>query len=94
MSIRGSVTLECDRPKCHAEQVFEAEDFDFEVCRERLFIEQCVDDWHMDEDGDLWCPQCLGEAREKADRAADPHERAAARARNNDFADTGGKDWT
>lgn len=34
--------------------------------------------------------------RESADRAPadDPHERAAARARGNDFEDTGGKDWT
>jgi hypothetical protein len=94
MSIRGAITLECDRKNCHAEQVFEGEDLDFDVRKERLFIEQCVDDWHMDEDGDLWCPQCLEEARQNADRAADSHERAAARARNNDFADTGGKDWT
>ena len=67
---------------------------DFDVRKERLFIEQCVDDWHMDEDGDLWCPQCLEEARQNAERDSDSHERAGARARNNDFADTGGKDWT
>jgi hypothetical protein len=28
------------------------------------------------------------------DRRDEAYERAAARARNNDFADTGGKDWT
>lgn len=36
----------------------------------------------------------LQDAADRAARADDPHERAAARARNNDFADTGGKDWT
>lgn len=35
----------------------------------------------------LHCPACI-EERDVS------YERAAARARNNDFADTGGKDWT
>lgn len=34
------------------------------------------------------------QAREQDERANDPHEQAAARARGNDFADTGGRDWT
>lgn len=39
---------------------------------------------------DRWCRRCVREAEHRND----PHEQAAARARSNDFAETGGKDWT
>lgn len=42
-------------------------------------IQQAIEDWMMDE---------RDSERDEA------YERAAARARNNDFAETGGKDWT
>ena len=43
-------------------------------------------------DGWIWCPKC---ADELADLDRDPaYERAAARARSNDFEDTDGRDWT
>ena len=39
-----------------------------------------------------WCQTCLDEL---ADQDRDPaYERAAARARSNDFEDTDGRDWT
>jgi hypothetical protein len=38
--------------------------------------------------------EALQRIEDRSAQAADPHERAAARARNNHFADTGGKDWT
>lgn len=37
-----------------------------------------------------WCRNCC----EHGAGADDPHERAAARARSNDFERTDGKDWT
>ena len=39
---------------------------------------------------EAWCRRCVS----REDVSDDPHERAAARARANDFAATGGKDWT
>lgn len=60
-------------------------------------IEQCRADgsdcWYVPCD----CPAGVTwaiNAREAARRASDPHERAAARARANDFEDTDGRDWT
>jgi len=41
-------------------------------------------------ESEMWCPEC----RSEPDERDEAYERAAARARNNDFADTGGKDWT
>lgn len=42
------------------------------------------------------CPDCdgTGYKEEKDLGQDDPHEREAARARGNDFEETGGKDWT
>lgn len=92
MSIRGAITLECDRPKCHGEDVLDAKDFDLVVKRRGdIWLEAEACGWREGDDGELWCPQCVEEALRRDD---DGHERAAARARNNDFAETGGKDWT
>jgi hypothetical protein len=91
MGIRGTVTLECDRKGCHAEEVIEAEDATETMRGDALvgFLFHAPD-WVVDDDGLLHCPQCCEDDRQR-DEA---YERAAARARNNDFADTGGKDWT
>lgn len=89
MSIRGTVTIECDSKGCHAEEHIgdlDMEDY-LEPSRTGLRLELHAHGWTMDDEGGLHCPECNTE-RDEA------YERAAARARNNDFADTGGKDWT
>lgn len=53
----------------------------------------------LDEDEGRWhgtCIECIEQEHQErlAEQADDPHERAAARARDNDFEDTDGKDWT
>jgi len=89
MSIRGQVVVECDAPKCHAETIYEAE-----ALVDNLLADCLSDDgWELHDEGYI-CAQCLSEAREDRDRRDDSHEREAARARNNDFEDTGGRDWT
>jgi hypothetical protein len=86
MSIRGTITIECD--SCDGELVLDDRDIDvFPQKRGGLELTAYAAEWVEDEDGLLHCPQCC-EERDEA------YERAAARARNNDFADTGGKDWT
>ena len=88
MAIRGTVTLECDTKGCHGEEVFDDLDpSDITADRHGLLVKRHVNGWAMDDEGGLHCPQCCEERDEV-------YERAAARARNNDFADTGGKDWT
>lgn len=90
MAIRGELTLECDTPQCHAEQVLQAEDANIvHGKRGSLELELFAPDWIELEDGTLQCPDCRhAEERDEA------YEKAAARARNNDFADTNGRDWT
>jgi hypothetical protein len=90
MAIRGSVTLECDSKGCQAELVLGY--LDLEVAPKSNGLELTAHAWWwvLDEDGLLHCPQCC----EEDTRANDAHERAAARARNNDFEDTNGRDWT
>jgi hypothetical protein len=88
---RGSIVVECDNPDCYAERVFEHGDIGGE-------LDYLLSDagWGRRFDGNAGrdvCPECVREGAE-AERIGDSHERAAARARNNDFADTGGKDWT
>lgn len=90
MSIMGRVMLECDTKGCHGCQVVEAEDFDGTDIKRSLTVTASFAGWVMDDDGDIHCPQCCEEGRERDDA----YERAAARARDNDFAETGGKDWT
>lgn len=69
MSRRGAITVECDRPGCHAEAVFTAA----EVRREPVDGRLRRDGWQCQPyytDGDL-CPQCVEEARDAADAARD-----------------------
>lgn len=91
MSVRANVTLECDSKGCHAELVMDATDVQYaeKFSSSGLQLEFYASEWQMDEHGDLHCPQCCD-----PDERDEAYERAAARARNNDFADTGGKDWT
>jgi hypothetical protein len=89
--IRGTVTIECDRPKCYAELVVDVTTNDANIQKWGLTVEVGASGWRVDDDGQCWCPECAERADERDDEA---YERAAARARNNDFADTGGKDWT
>jgi hypothetical protein len=70
--------------------VFDVDGSDIEQRKKGLGVQYYADGWHEDDNGELFCPQCSG-ADDDRDEA---YERAAARARNNDFADTGGKDWT
>jgi hypothetical protein len=79
MAIRGSVTLECDSPRCHAELVLG--DLDLEVAPQKqggLELTAYAPDWREDEDGLLHCPQCCEEGREKGDddgqEYADPRD--------------------
>ena len=68
MSIRGSVTLECDSKDCRAETVLE--DLDIEITPERwgLAIEAHASGWVRVADDQFRCPQCTEEAREREDR--------------------------
>ena len=94
MSIIGRITFLCDTPSCHAELVLDADDADLDVTKRgdvsAVFV---ASEWRQDDNGDLHCPECC-EASEPRDTRDDDYEREAARARNNDFAETGGKDWT
>jgi hypothetical protein len=91
MSIRGTVTMECDTPNCRAELVIDAEDADLTMTRHGAKA-GFSSDWLLDDGGELRCPDCQNESRQP--ERDDAYERAAARARTNDFAETGGKDWT
>jgi hypothetical protein len=60
MSIRGTVTLECDSKGCHAEEVIDAEDASIAAGLDRGV--SCLfhfGDWLMTTDGNLHCPQCV-----------------------------------
>ena len=89
MSIRGSITIECDQKDCRAEIVIEADISDVEIKKAGVSLDVYASGWRLDDDEQFWCPQCA-----EPDERDEAYERAAARARNNDFADTGGKDWT
>ena len=92
MSWRGAIIVECDSEDCYAETVLQSGDLDNCTVNDRLN----EDGWQDRQVGKAWqwiCPQCVEEA-EKAAQEQDDHERAAARARSNDFADTKGRDWT
>jgi hypothetical protein len=92
MAIRGDVTIECDRKACHAEIVlYAAEDAVITATKHgSIELTLTAAGWRVDDEGGVLCPDCL-DAEGNRDEA---YERAAARARNNDFAETGGKDWT
>lgn len=62
MSIRGSVTLECDTKGCEAELV--VGDLDFDATYEEfvgIVLALYAHDWVMDDDGGIHCPQCCEE---------------------------------
>lgn len=88
MSRRGEITIECANPSCHGELVI---DTNSEWLRMRG-LEALLRDqgWQHNEAGDI-CPDCCEESDNPRDEA---YERAAAKARSNDFADTAGRDWT
>lgn len=90
MSKRGHITVECDRPSCYAEQHFDAN-----ALADTRGFDALVEDagWKSEMGLDI-CPECAESEREAAERDDDPHERAADRARQNDFEETRGKDWT
>ncbi len=89
MSIRGRIVLGCSERGCHAEAVIDAEDLAPERSKRGtgVNVTAYADGWVVDEDGEVHCPACC-EERDEA------YERAAARDRNDDFARTGGRDWT
>lgn len=72
MSIRGSITIECDRSSCHAEIVLEADDATIRESNRGMAVELNAAGWHTDEDGgDIWCPECLAAAERRADGPQD-----------------------
>ncbi len=86
---RGTVTVECDSQKCHAEVVYEAAALSDNELSDML----SDDGWERSRDGKDACPDCVRERNGQRERD-DAYERAAARDRNDDFARTGGRDWT
>jgi len=83
MAIRGSVTLECDSPKCHAELVLG--DLDLEVAPQRgggLELTAYAAELVEDDDGLLHCPECCRERERDEDDGqtyADPRDEKADR---------------
>ena len=67
MSIRGTVTFDCD--SCHGEQVFDSDEMNdyLEQRRTGLALDLHAHGWTMDDEGLLHCPQCCDEGREKGD---------------------------
>lgn len=58
MSIRGSITVECDRPTCRAEIVLEGEDAKVTLNRHGLALDVSAPGWSVRYDGDIVCPDC------------------------------------
>jgi len=71
MSIRGTVTLECDAKGCHAERVFDVTTDDADSSMNELSIELYSGGWLMDDDGLIHCPQCIESAREQVEKDAE-----------------------
>lgn len=67
MSIRGTVTLECDSKRCTGSLDIEAHEWlDCTVQKTwGLDLSMGAHGWILDENGDLHCPQCCEEQREK-----------------------------
>jgi hypothetical protein len=86
MSRRGDIVVECDSRDCYAEVIYRPERLDEPIadCLEH-------DGWAR-KDGKDYCPDCVKAGSEPERDEA--YERAAARDRLDDFARTGGKDWT
>ncbi len=79
MSIMGRVMLECDTKGCHGCEVIEAEDFDGSDIKRRLTVTASFAGWTLDDDGDIHCPMCGEDGRERGDddgrEYADPGDR-------------------
>jgi hypothetical protein len=65
MSVRGTVTLECDSKGCHAELVIDAEEISIDNDESGLAMALSAHGWRMDDDCDIHCPACCEEGREK-----------------------------
>lgn len=63
MSIRATVTLECDSPGCHAELVLDGTDAEIVNARGGVQAEFYASGWVMDDDDQIHCP-CCEERRE------------------------------
>jgi hypothetical protein len=71
MSIRGTVTYECDQKGCHAELVLDADDAAEGLQTGRdISLTFTAFGWRRDADDELWCPQCVEEA-ERPERHRD-----------------------
>lgn len=83
MSIRGTVTLECDTKRCHGALDIEAHEWADLIVQKHwgLDIAVAANGWRVDENGDLICPQCV----EDDEQRSDAHERAAG---------TGNRSWS
>ena len=64
MSIMGRVMLECDTKGCHGGEGIEAEDFS---TAEGLTVTASFSGWVMDDDGEIHCPMCCADGRERGD---------------------------
>lgn len=58
MSLRGSVTIECDQPNCHAELVLGLKDIDIDEGRLGVYFNAYADGWRCDAHDHFWCPDC------------------------------------
>lgn len=84
MSIRGSITVECDRRKCQAELVIEGEDATVTETRHGLSLALSAAEWRQDDEGYFWCPQCQEEnprvkGEDDGREYADPRDAKAER---------------
>ncbi len=69
MSIRGRIVLECSDKGCYAEEVIDAEDLAPERSKRGTGVNVIAhaDGWVVDEDGEVHCPACCEEGRERGD---------------------------
>lgn len=68
MSLRGSITLECDIPTCHGELVIGDLDIDATSTRSGIDLSAYALYWEMRGDR-LICPQCVEDAITEKARA-------------------------
>ena len=63
MSIRGQLTIECDRKGCHAEIVLGPDECDLEPKRGGIEIDLYAYGWMVDdlEPARFVCPECVNE---------------------------------
>ncbi len=66
MSIRGTVTFECDTKGCRAEVVVDATgDASLMMFKSGVVAQVFAAGWVIDEDGGLHCEQCCEEVRDR-----------------------------